>query len=100
MVNNHTAQTITSDLHLLKTQKQTTRWCWKLYLMYSIFFVWNLSSSNLILEIIFKPILQTCILGVIIGTNGKNIDDIMSKSLTKIIKVDQVDVSVGTLLTY
>ena len=44
-------------------------------------------------------ILQTCILGVIIGTNGKNLDD-MNKSLTKIIKVDQADVSVGTLLTY
>ena len=52
------------------------------------------------MEIKFKPILQTSILGVIIGTNGKNLDDIMSKSLTKIIKVDQADVSVGTLLTY
>ena len=53
------------------------------------------------MEIIFKPILQTCILGVIIGTNGKNIDDIMNKSLVvKIIAVDQVDVSVGMLLTY
>jgi hypothetical protein len=42
-------------------------------------------------EIIFKPILQTCILGVIIGKNGKNIDDIMNTSLAKIIKVDQAD---------
>ena len=45
-------------------------------------------------------IIKTCILGVIIGKNGKNIDDIMNKSLTKIIKVDQADVSVVTLLTY
>jgi len=45
-------------------------------------------------------IIETCILDVIIGTNGKNIDDIMKKSLVKIIKVDQADVSVVTLLTY
>jgi len=51
-------------------------------------------------EIIFKPILQTCILGVIIGKNGKNIDDIMNTSLVnRIIKVDQADVSVVMLLT-
>jgi predicted PilT family ATPase len=39
-------------------------------------------------------------LGVIIGKNGKNIDDIMNTSLAKIIKVDQADVSVVMLLAY
>jgi ribosomal protein S3 len=38
--------------------------------------------------------------GVIIGKNGKNIDDIMNTSLAKIIKVDQADVSVVMLLAY
>ena len=64
------------------------------------FFVCNLSSPNFDVEIIFKPILQTCILGVIIGKNGKNLDDIMNKSLAKIVKVDQADVSVVMLLAY
>jgi ribosomal protein S3 len=45
-------------------------------------------------------IITTCILGVIIGKNGKNIDDIKNKSLVnRIIKVDQADVSVVMLLT-
>ena len=65
------------------------------------FFVHNVCSTNLMWKLYLTLyIITTCILGVIIGKNGKNIDDIMNKSLVnRIIKVDQADVSVVMLLT-